>query len=87
MDVEVECSAASLTIAVTDQGVGLDPEVRDEIGLKIVSTKQRGLGIGLLLSRAALQRFGGRLQLSTAAAGGVEAQIHLPLSELAADAS
>ena len=86
VDVAVECSAASLTIAVTDHGVGLDPEVRDEIGLKIVSTKERGLGIGLLLSRAALQRFGGRLQLTTGAAGGVEAQIHLPLDELSADA-
>ncbi len=86
VDVAVECSAASLTMAVTDHGVGLDPEVRDEIGLKIVSTKERGLGIGLLLSRAALQRFGGRLQLTSAAAGGVEAQIHLPLNELSADA-
>jgi two-component system sensor histidine kinase RegB len=87
VDVAVDCSATSLTIAVTDHGVGLDPEVRDEIGLKIISTKQRGLGIGLLLSRAALQRFGGRLQLASAAAGGVEAQIQLPLNELSTDAS
>jgi two-component system sensor histidine kinase RegB len=75
-----------LEIAVTDHGAGLDPAVRDEVGLRIVSTKQRGLGIGLLLSRAALQRFGGRLELKNRPAGGVEAQILLPLDELLADA-
>ena len=75
-----------LTLAVTDQGTGLDPAVRDDVGLRAVSTKEHGLGIGLLLSRAALQRFGGRLELKDASKGGVEAQIELPLDELLADA-
>jgi two-component system sensor histidine kinase RegB len=86
IDVEVACSATTLRIAVADRGVGLSPELRDEIGLKVVSTKERGLGIGLLLSRAALQRFGGALELKSRSAGGVEAEIRLPLAELAADA-
>jgi two-component system sensor histidine kinase RegB len=83
--VRVRADRAAVTIAVTDEGAGLDPGVRDEIGLKIVSTKEGGLGIGLLLSRAALQRFGGRLELTSRASGGVEARIHLPLDELLAD--
>jgi two-component system sensor histidine kinase RegB len=78
--------AETLTIAVRDDGVGLDPELRDHIGLKVVSTKQRGLGIGLLLSRAALARFGGALELKSAPNGGVEAQILVPLGELVTDA-
>lgn len=86
VDVAVSCEGTKLEIAVTDDGAGLDPALRDEIGLKIVSTKEHGLGIGLLLSRAALQRFGGRLELKSRAAGGVEAHIHLPLDELRADA-
>ena len=86
VDVAVSCTAATLTIAVADRGVGLTPELRDDIGLKIVSTKERGLGIGLLLSRAALQRFGGGLELKNCAAGGVEAEIRLPLAELNAGA-
>ena len=73
-------------LAVTDEGAGLDPAVRDDVGLKaVVSTKEHGLGVGLLLSRAALQRFGGRLDLKEAPRGGVEAQIELPLDELLAD--
>lgn len=84
--VRVRVEGSSLAIAISDEGTGLDPEVRDEIGLKVVSTKEHGLGIGLLLSRAALQRFGGRLTLDSRAAGGVEASIVLPLDELRADA-
>ena len=80
------CDGTRLTLAVTDQGAGLDPAVRDDVGLKVVSTKEHGLGIGLLLSRAALQRFGGRLELEDRPAGGVEAHIELPLDELLADA-
>ena len=80
-------TARASTLAVTDQGAGLDPAVRDDVGLKAVSsTKEHGLGIGLLLSRAALQRFGGRLDLKDAPLGGVEAHIELPLDGLLADA-
>jgi two-component system, sensor histidine kinase RegB len=86
VDVVVSLRDTRLEIAVGDHGAGLDPAVRDEVGLKIVSTKERGLGIGLLLSRAALQRFGGRLELKNRPAGGVEAHIHLPLDELLTDA-
>lgn len=85
VEVAVSARGTRLEIAVTDHGAGLDESVRDHVGLKIVSTKERGLGIGLLLSRAALQRFGGRLELKDNPAGGVQASIHLPLDELLAD--
>jgi len=83
--VRVSCRDGRLDIAVTDEGTGLDPTL-SEVGLRVVSTKDGGLGIGILLSRAALERFGGRLELANRPAGGVEAQIHLPLDELLADA-
>jgi two-component system, sensor histidine kinase RegB len=85
IDVAIRVAGTRLTLAVTDQGTGLDPAVRDDVGLKVVSTKEHGLGIGLLLSRAALQRFGGRLELKDVPKGGVEAQIELPLDGLLAD--
>jgi two-component system sensor histidine kinase RegB len=85
IEVVVSMRGTRLEIAVTDHGAGLDAAVRDDVGLKIVSTKERGLGLGLLLSRAALQRFGGRLELKNRPTGGVEAHIHLPLDELFAD--
>jgi two-component system sensor histidine kinase RegB len=86
IDVTVALHGTRLLLAVTDEGAGLDRAVRDDVGLRAVSTKEHGLGIGLLLSRAALQRFGGRLDLKDAPRGGVEARIELPLDELLADA-
>jgi two-component system sensor histidine kinase RegB len=86
VDVAIALRGKRLTLAVKDQGAGLDPAVRDDVGLRAVSTKEHGLGIGLLLSRAALQRFGGRLDLSNAPLGGVEAHIDLPLDGLLIDA-
>ena len=86
IDVAIGMDGTRLTLAVTDQGAGLDPAVRDDIGLKVVSTKEHGLGLGLLVSRAALQRFGGRLDVKDRPAGGVEAHIELPLDALLADA-
>jgi two-component system sensor histidine kinase RegB len=86
VDVLVTMRGTRLALRVTDRGVGLDPAIRDDVGLKIVSTKEHGLGIGLLLSRAALQRFGGRLELSDRGNGGVEAEIELPLDELVVNA-
>ena len=83
--VRVSCRDGRLDIAVTDEGTGLDPTL-SEIGLRVVSTKDGGLGIGILLSRAALERFGGQLELANRPTGGVEAQIHLPLADLLADA-
>jgi two-component system sensor histidine kinase RegB len=86
IDVVVGGDSTRLTLEIADQGAGLDPEVRDDVGLRAVSTKEHGLGIGLLLSRAALQRFGGRLDLEDRPAGGVSAHIELPLEGLLADA-
>lgn len=86
IDVQIGIRGSRLEIAVADEGAGFDPSVRDEVGIKIVTTKEHGLGVGLLLSRAALQRFGGRLELKSRTAGGVEAHILLPLDELRTDA-
>lgn len=85
VDILVRCRGTQLEIVVSDEGSGLAPQLND-IGLRVVSTKEGGLGIGLLLSRAALERFGGHLELVNRPTGGIEAQIHLPLDELIADA-
>ena len=82
IEVRARCAQGRLAIAVLDSGAGIDPLVRDEIGLRVLSTSGRGMGIGLLLSRAALQRFGGDLELRSRPKGGVEARIDLPLEEL-----
>jgi two-component system sensor histidine kinase RegB len=84
VDVAIRCRGDRLVIVVRDDGPGLAAAVAHDVGARIVSTKRRGLGIGLLLSRACLERFGGCLEIKNRAAGGVEASIELPLDGLLA---
>jgi two-component system sensor histidine kinase RegB len=86
IEIIARCRNGELTVTVLDQGAGLSAAVRDSIGSRIASTKRRGLGMGLLLSRASLERFGGGLDVRDRDGGGVEARILLPLSGLLADA-
>jgi two-component system, sensor histidine kinase RegB len=86
IDVVVSASGEQLCLMVTDNGPGLPPAIEQVIGERIVSTKPGGLGIGLLLSRASLERFGGCLQLRNRPSGGVEACILMPLNGRLADA-
>ncbi|MFO7603347.1 MAG: ATP-binding protein [Gammaproteobacteria bacterium] len=68
-----------LTLEIRDRGPGLDAEVRQQLGQAPVETQQQGMGIGLFLSHAIIERFGGRLTLFERKRQGVTACITLPL--------
>jgi signal transduction histidine kinase len=48
--------------AVTDTGVGISPDLFSRIMEPLYSTKARGLGLGLSLARALLEKNGGSLR-------------------------
>lgn len=79
--VELACRDEHLSIKVLDQGAGLDGSISKPPGRRIGSNKKDGLGVGLLLSRASLQRYGGDIELREQGKG-VTARIELPLAEL-----
>lgn len=60
-----------LRFAVADRGPGLRPS-------DPAPGKPAGWGMGLALTRAALERVGGRLELAARAGGGTEVQLSLP---------
>jgi two-component system sensor histidine kinase RegB len=60
-------------------------EVRDRgPGLQAAGDKPGGWGVGLTLARAALERFGGRLDMAPRAGGGLRVTLNLPLARLQA---
>ncbi|NWG30481.1 MAG: HAMP domain-containing histidine kinase [Rhodocyclaceae bacterium] len=71
----------TLTIAVHDRGPGFPPEVLRRCGAEPLPPVAEGSGIGLWLTRAAVERRGGRLRLENRD-GGV-ATVELPLGESA----
>ena len=70
-----------LAIEVLDRGPGIPPALRERIGNGLVTTKEsgRGSGAGVLIARAAVERFGGTIQISDRRGGGTRVQIELPL--------
>ena len=68
-----------ITVVITDDGPGVAPEVRDRIFEPGVTTKSRGWGVGLALSRRIVEAVhGGRIQLLETPGRGATFQIRFP---------
>jgi signal transduction histidine kinase len=68
-----------VVISVTDTGPGVPAEIRKEIFEPGVTTKERGWGVGLALSRRIVESVhGGRIELGEEGPRGATFHIHLP---------
>lgn len=52
-------------LTVTDNGPGIPPEIMAVLYTPFVTTKPRGLGLGLLISKGIIDDFGGRLDVQS----------------------
>ncbi len=68
-------------VSVRDWGGGFAPELLQDIGKPIIRASRSGLGIGLLLSHATVERYGGRIELCNLKDGGAEATLYLPIQQ------
>lgn len=75
---------STLTLDIFDRGPGLTAEVQANAGQPFFTTKgpHHGIGIGLFLANATLDRFGGSVRLFNREGGGAATQIILPLERL-----
>jgi len=66
LQVKLTATPDRVRIAVSDNGTGVDPAMRDRIFEPFISTSQseRALGLGLPVSRAIVESHGGKLWLS-----------------------
>jgi signal transduction histidine kinase len=69
-----------MLIQVIDNGPGVDDT--DRIFDAFVTTKEKGMGIGLAVSRTIVEAHGGRLWAENCPNGGAKFNIVLPLSSL-----
>lgn len=70
----------AVTLLVSDSGPGLDPAVRARLFEPLVSTKARGIGLGLALCRRLIERNGGAITLVRGALPGAAFELTLPLA-------
>lgn len=66
-------------VAVEDRGPGVDASTRNRIFEPLVTTKERGLGLGLALVRRIAERHGGSIGYEPAAPRGARFVLRLPL--------
>jgi two-component system, NtrC family, sensor kinase len=71
-------------VAVSDTGRGLDPAVRDRLFEPFLTTKPKGTGLGLAVSRAIARAHGGDIEADAAPEGGAQFTLRLPRAPLAA---
>ena len=67
-----------LLISVSDTGVGLPPEQAEQIFKAFFTTKDKGTGMGLPISRSIIESHGGRLWATGASGRGATFQFTLP---------
>jgi signal transduction histidine kinase len=69
-------------VRVVDRGVGMPPEIVARLGEPFFTTKDRGSGLGLGISRRVIDEHGGALEIRSVLGEGTEVVIALPPLEL-----
>ena len=78
LTIKLEAGNAQLLISVSDTGVGLRQEQGEEIFKAFFTTKDKGTGMGLPISRSIIESHGGRLWATGAPGSGATFQFTLP---------
>lgn len=86
IDIQVYWTHQKLTIAIHDKGPGIDPAIAEDLGKAFVSDKGQGRGLGLFLTRAAIERYEGVVSLSQHPEKGTLTTLSLPLTATTEDA-
>jgi two-component system sensor histidine kinase HydH len=69
---------ATVTLSVLDRGGGIARQIRDQVFEPFFTTRLKGFGIGLSISRRFVEAAGGSIALQPRDGGGTEARVTLP---------
>lgn len=76
--IRLDWQEESVIIDIRDHGPGIAMSIADQLGDTFVSTKSKGMGIGLFLTHATINRFGGGVRLYNHPEGGTLTEVTLP---------
>jgi len=68
-------------VSITDDGPGIDENIRDKVFLPSFSTKEAGSGIGLAIAKHGIEQSGGQIWFETKKGEGTTFFIELTLAE------
>ena len=67
-----------IELIITDDGPGIPDEVMENLGEPFISLRNQGMGLGIYLANASIQRLGGTIEMSNVT-GGARTRITLPI--------
>ncbi len=81
VSIEVEVGTPSICrVVFLDSGAGIDDAVMERLFEPFVTIKERGVGLGLAVSRRVIQEHGGRIEASNMPLGGAKFMVELPVA-------
>lgn len=69
-----------LLLTIIDKGCGLTEERQDRLFEPYYSTKEKGTGLGLMLTKKIIENHNGKIILNSTAGKGTTVEVYLPLS-------
>jgi two-component system nitrogen regulation sensor histidine kinase GlnL len=74
-----------LVVELSDEGIGIAPEVQQKLFTPFFTTKAKGSGLGLAVSHKIIEEHGGRFVIKTIPGQGTTVRVYLPLSPATAE--
>ncbi|MCO5734824.1 ATP-binding protein [Rhizobium sp. SSA_523] len=69
VDVRVREASDRVLIIVADNGPGIEPEILGQLFTPFTTSKEAGLGLGLVIAKDIVSDYGGRIEVTTGSAG------------------
>lgn len=74
-------SHTEVMICISDEGIGIPEERIVKLGEPFYSTKEKGTGIGLMISYKIIERHQGRIHIKSNVGVGTSVKIYLPITQ------
>ncbi|MFS2157458.1 ATP-binding protein [Pseudomonas sp. Pseusp122] len=78
LEVMLNWDSEEICVSIRDHGPGVPPAIAEQIGKPFYTTKGKGFGLGLFLSKASVTRAGGSVKLYSHEEGGTLTELRLP---------
>ncbi|WP_268797878.1 ATP-binding protein [Pseudomonas huanghezhanensis] len=78
LEVNLDWDEHEICISIRDHGAGVPLAIAEQIGKPFFTTKGKGFGLGLFLSKASVTRAGGSVKLYPHEEGGTLTELRLP---------
>ena len=78
LSISLKLIDGQVCIRFVDQGTGIPPEILVKLGQPFITTKEKGTGLGLMVTRRIIENHQGSLEINSTVGQGTTIDIYLP---------